>query len=94
MSSVLPDIILPALEIDCYATSNPISTKVTKPNEIREMFSAITYMKGHCVVQMLKHIMGAETFRSGLQRYLKTYSYSNADQEDLWNELAYELLIL
>ena len=89
MKQLLPDYMIPAMKIDSFSTSHPISTKANSPNEIREIFDTITYLKGSCTVQMLHHYLGKKDFRLGLQRYLKTYAYSNADQDDLWNQLRY-----
>lgn len=86
MKKSLTDIMIPALEMDSYASSHPISTSASTPDEIREIFDIITYQKGHCMVQMLHEYLGKD-FQRGLQRYLKTYSYKNADQDDLWREL-------
>jgi len=87
MNDVLPNLMLVAMEIDSLATSKPISQVPTTPNEIRQVFNSITYFKGCCLVQTLYWYMGKENFRRGMQRYLKTYSYSNANQDDLWHEL-------
>lgn len=87
MKKSLTDIMIPALEMDSYASSHPISTSASTPDEIREIFDIITYQKGHCMVQMLHEYLGKD-FQRGLQRYLKTYSYKNADQDDLWRELS------
>ena len=89
MKQLLPRLMIPALKLDSYSTSHPISTKANNPDEIREIFDVITYNKGSCMVQMLYHYLGEKDFRLGLQRYLKTYAYSNADQDDLWNQLRY-----
>lgn len=85
---VLTTLMLPALEEDAYSTSQPISSKARTPNEIREVFNIITYNKGSCIVEMLNQYLGAETFRKGLQQYLKFYSYSNANQDNLWEQLS------
>lgn len=89
---VLTDLMIPAMKIDSYASSHPISTSANTPNEIREIFDTITYNKGNCMVQMLLNYLGEDHFRKGLQRYLTTYSYKNADQDDLWEELRYIII--
>ena len=91
MKQSLPNLMLPVLNDDSYSTSHPISTSATTPDEIREIFDMITYQKGHCMVQMLHEYLGND-FQRGLQRYLTTYSYKNADQDDLWRELRYEIM--
>ena len=91
---VLTDLMIPAMKIDSYVSSHPISTSANTPNEIREIFDTITYKKGNCMVQMLLNYLGEDNFRKGLQRYLTTYSYKNADQDDLWEELRYIIFSL
>ena len=36
---------------------------------------------------MLESFLGAETFRQGLNKYLTTHQYANAERSDLWNAL-------
>ncbi len=36
---------------------------------------------------MLEDFLGKETFRKGLNHYLKSHAYGNAAKEDLWNAL-------
>uniref|UniRef100_A0A7M6DKS9 Aminopeptidase n=1 Tax=Clytia hemisphaerica TaxID=252671 RepID=A0A7M6DKS9_9CNID len=90
MNTVLSDLMLKAMDIDSFSTSKPISRTVNTPNEIRQIFDSITYYKGCCMVQTLYCYMGKANFQRGMQRYLKTYSYGNANQDDLWNELSKE----
>ena len=85
---VLSSSMLPALELDSYATSHPISTSVKTPSDIRGVFDMITYNKGSCLVSLLHGYLGDEDFRKGLQRYLNTYAYRNANQDDLWEQLS------
>ncbi|XP_046393612.1 aminopeptidase N-like [Ischnura elegans] len=54
---------------------------------IAELFDAVSYGKGSCLVRMMNHTLGEETFRKGLISYLKKWSYSNAEQDDLWESL-------
>lgn len=37
---------------------------------------------------MLEKFLGLETLRSGLNDYLNTHKYSNAETEDLWTVLS------
>lgn len=39
---------------------------------------------------MLEDVLGSEVFFQGLQKYLKKYSYSNAQTNDLWQSLTQE----
>ena len=85
---VLTSLMLRALDVDSYSSSHPISTSVQTPSDIREVFNVITYNKGSCIVEILSQFLGANNFRKGLQKYLKTYSYKNANQDNLWEQLS------
>ncbi|XP_072440233.1 aminopeptidase Q-like [Chiloscyllium punctatum] len=56
-------------------------------DEIMEMFSDTTYIKGASVIDMISHFMTEELFSKGLTSYLKAFSYSNAEADDVWNHL-------
>ena len=76
-----------ALELDGLENTHPIEVEVTDPNEISEIFDAISYSKGSSVIRMLAAYLGEDTFRRGLNDYLKQHQYSNATTEDLWKAL-------
>lgn len=44
-------------------------------------------LKGAALLYMLEKFLTQETFRSGLNDYLNTHKYSNADTKDLWTVL-------
>lgn len=41
--------------------------------------------KGASILHMLGKFLQQDTLQSGLNDYLNTYKYSNADTKDLWN---------
>jgi len=73
--------------LDSLANTHPIEVTVDNPEEIRDIFDAISYSKGASVVRMLNAYLGPEDFKSGLQHYLKLHSYENATTADLWESL-------
>lgn len=77
----------PALSLDGLKNSHPIEAEIKSPDQINEMFDAISYSKGASVIRMLEQYLGAETFRQGLARYLARHSYGNARTDDLWTAL-------
>ena len=79
-----------ALSLDGLKSSHPIEIEVRDPKQISEIFDGISYSKGASVIRMLAAYLGADTFRSGLQRYLERHQYANATTEDLWQALAEE----
>lgn len=77
-----------AFGADQFASTHAINVRINNVDEINDAFDGtIAYSKGGCVLEMLEDYAGKETFRKGLQAYLKKYAYSNATKYDLWNEI-------
>lgn len=76
-----------ALELDALHNSHPIEVPVGHPDEVDEIFDAISYSKGASVIRMLHDYVGDEDFRKGMNQYLTKFQYSNAFTEDLWDAL-------
>ncbi|MDH3656672.1 MAG: M1 family metallopeptidase [Nitrosopumilus sp.] len=76
-----------AMGLDSLKTTHPIDVKVNSPSEIREIFDAISYDKGGCVLRMLEHYVGEPNFQKGLKKYLSDFKYKNATGQDLWNAI-------
>ncbi len=77
-----------AMDADMLRTTHPIAVKVSSPNEIEEIFDAISYGKGGSVLRMIESYLSPQIFREGINNYLKKYAYKNAKASDLWNSLA------
>jgi len=76
-----------AMGLDSLKTTHPIDVKVNSPSEIREIFDAISYDKGGCILRMLEDYVGEPNFRKGLMAYLKAFKYKNAKGQDLWDAI-------
>ena len=76
-----------AYSLDALKSSHPINIDVKTPEEIDEIFDAISYQKGGMVLRMLESFLGEDIFKKGLHRYLSQFSYANAEGKDLWNAL-------
>ena len=76
-----------AMGLDSLKTTHPIDVKVNSPAEIREIFDAISYDKGGCVLRMLEHYVGEPNFQKGLKKYLSDFRYQNAQGQDLWDAI-------
>ncbi|KAF2071698.1 hypothetical protein CYY_006979 [Polysphondylium violaceum] len=76
-----------ALSLDSLANSHPIEVPVRSSSQINEIFDAISYNKGSCVIQMIEGRLG-DNFRKGLNHYLNKHSYKNTNTEDLWESLS------
>jgi len=75
------------LSLDSLHNSHPIQVPVNHPNEIAEIFDAISYKKGASVIRMLYNFIGNENFQKGMHHYLNKFAYKNTVTDDLWNSL-------
>nr|XP_055168757.1 endoplasmic reticulum aminopeptidase 2 [Nyctereutes procyonoides] len=73
---------------DSLNSSHPISNQAETPTQIQEMFDAVSYNKGACILNMLKDFLNEEKFRKGVIYYLKKFGYGNAKNDDLWRSLS------
>ncbi|XP_055980688.1 aminopeptidase Q [Sorex fumeus] len=81
------NILLSILREDHALESRTVSLKVenfTETSEINELFDLFTYYKGACMARMLSSFLNENLFIGALKSYLRTFSYSNAEQDDLW----------
>ncbi|MDZ4260637.1 MAG: M1 family metallopeptidase [Candidatus Sungbacteria bacterium] len=72
-----------ALDLDGLKNSHPIEQEVGHPDEISELFDAVSYSKGSVVIRMLQNYLGKEVFAAGLHHYLTRHAYGNAKTSDL-----------
>ncbi|KAH7131928.1 peptidase family M1-domain-containing protein [Dendryphion nanum] len=77
-----------ALSLDSLRSSHPIEVPVQRADEINQIFDAISYSKGSCVLRMISKYLGEETFMEGIRRYLKKHAYGNTQTGDLWAALS------
>ena len=73
-----------ALTLDALKHTHPIEVEVHHPDEISEIFDAVSYAKGASVIRMLADYLGEKDFRDGLRYYLKKHSYKNTSTIHLW----------
>jgi puromycin-sensitive aminopeptidase len=76
-----------AMGTDQLESTRPIEFEVTAPEEVDQMFDAITYGKGSAVLHMIDEFMGVENFRQGVGSYLRKHEYGNTVTGDLWEGL-------
>ena len=82
------DVLQRALSLDALRSSHPIEVPVTRADEINEIFDAISYSKGSCLLRMISKYIGEEVFMEGIRRYLKKHAYGNTQTGDLWAALS------
>jgi puromycin-sensitive aminopeptidase len=73
-----------AMRLDALSSSHPIEVEVGHPDEVDEIFDAISYQKGASLIRMVDTFVGRENMKRGLKVYLTRHAYSNALTEDLW----------
>jgi aminopeptidase 2 len=77
-----------ALSMDSLRSSHPIEVPVKRAEEINQIFDAISYSKGSCVLRMVSKYLGEDVFIEGIRRYLKKHAYGNTQTGDLWAALS------
>lgn len=74
-------------KFDALKASHPVSVEIGHPNQISQIFDAISYSKGSVIIRMMHKFLGEESFQYGVSSYLKKHKYANAKQDDLWAAL-------
>jgi alanyl aminopeptidase len=71
---------------DSRVTSEPIHKPGSTPSEMFQSVGLV-YNKGKAVIGMFERWMGEETFRNGVNAYLRENAWGNAQAEDFWKAL-------
>ena len=77
----------PAMLIDGFGATHPISTEISSSNDVIQFFDEISYSKGSCLINYLSEFMGRTNFMTGISEYLKKYSWNVAEPKDLYSML-------
>ncbi len=72
-----------ALSTDRTKGTHPIQQPLDNLCNAGLLYGNIIYHKAPIMMRQLEETMGAEAFQRGLQKYLKTFSFSNATWDDL-----------
>jgi len=73
----------PALRTDRTKGTHPILQELDNLKDAGTLYGDIIYHKAPVVMRMLEREISERQLRIGLQRYLRRWSYSNADWDDL-----------
>jgi aminopeptidase N/puromycin-sensitive aminopeptidase len=76
------------MNVDSLENTRPIHQAAETPAQIQELFDGIAYGKAAAVLRMLESYLGEETFRAGVNAYLKQHQYGNATADDFWDAQA------
>jgi aminopeptidase N len=74
-----------SLDVDSLVNTRPIHQSAETPAQIQELFDGIAYGKAAAVLRMLEAYLGPDTFRAGVNEYLKEHAYGNATAGDFWS---------
>lgn len=76
------------LSLDATSGSHPIIQTVENPDQITEIFDAITYAKSASIIRMLEDFIGTEVFQKSVSKYLSDNKYGNTETADFLNAIA------
>ncbi|KAL9671244.1 hypothetical protein QQ045_008811 [Rhodiola kirilowii] len=74
---------------DVDSKSIPVEMEVNNFNDILDLFGspAIIYQKAAYIIRMLNTYLGPEIFQHSISSYIKEFSWSSVDSENLWAAL-------
>ena len=72
-----------AYNVDRTAGANPIRQELDNLNDAGSLYGAIIYQKAPVVMRQLEELLGEQSLRDGLRRYLDENRYGNASWPDL-----------
>ncbi len=75
---------------DSLVTTHPIESTVNSVKDSFANFDGITYGKGGAVLKQLRAFMTPEAFQKGIQGYIKTYAFKNAELKEFIGSLQAE----
>lgn len=76
------------LDLDGLRSSHPIQVPVERADDVFQIFDAISYLKGSCVIKMISEYLGEDVFIRGIAKYLSRHQYGNTTTDDLWRALS------
>ncbi len=77
-----------AYDEDSLVTTHPIAGVAVDTDEAESNFDGLTYGKGASVLKQLVHLIGEESFLTGLKSYFKMYAFRNATRADFLQSLS------
>jgi len=77
-----------AMSTDARLSTRAIRRPVSAMDNLLEAADELAYQKGQAVLGMFEQWLGPETFRAGVNAYLKEHEWGNAVGEDLWSALS------
>jgi aminopeptidase 2 len=76
-----------ALELDSLNSSHSVELFVADSTMAKQVFDAISYRKGCCILKMLLGEIGEQSFFDGLKLYTRRHKFGSTESADLWRAL-------
>ncbi|XP_050072636.1 aminopeptidase N-like [Anopheles maculipalpis] len=80
-------VIQAAMVPDALTTTRPMNWNAATPGEISALFDRVAYPKSGSVLNMMRHVLGEENWKAGLNTYLTDRALSVAVDEQLYTAL-------
>lgn len=77
------DTVQQALDFDFSSFTHPISVKVSNDEEVNSIFDEISYEKAGSILNMLRQLLGDDSFQKSLSSYFIKYQYQSTTTEEL-----------
>ena len=71
-----------AIDADSLVSARQVRQPIEDEGDVYDAFDGITYAKGASLLEAFERWMGEETFRRGVQTYLRRHAYGNATSAD------------
>jgi aminopeptidase N len=75
------------MDTDALRSARAVREPVRTSSDAMEIFDGLTYEKGAAVLRMIEAWLGPDTFRRGVQRYVRENAWKNARADDLFKAL-------
>ncbi|XP_019697448.1 thyrotropin-releasing hormone-degrading ectoenzyme-like [Harpegnathos saltator] len=76
---------------DASEAAHPLHIDPQELSGLIGVFDLTSYAKGNCMAHMIYHFLGERVYLASVRRYMRTYYYRSADQEDLWSAFQLEI---
>jgi aminopeptidase N len=77
-----------ALARDALPNVQALQVEVSHPDQLGALFDpSIVYAKGGSLLNMIRNLIGEDSFRKGLKTYFEEFKYKNTTADDLWDHL-------
>ncbi|XP_053690823.1 aminopeptidase N-like [Sabethes cyaneus] len=87
LSLFQPHNVLPTLRSDSSDSTRPMNWNAATPAEISALFDGVAYGKAGCVLNMFRVVLGEDSWRAGIKKYLLSRALAAATPDDLYTGL-------